>query len=342
MDIPEIPKDLLNCVEFGNGSCPSTSRTLGIKLTMYFFMAISIVITIFGNLGLIISIAHFKQLQSQTNCILLSLATTDFLLGITIMPYSMIRSVESCWYFGQTFCKFHASLDLMLSVASIFHLCSIAIDRYCAICDPLHYSSTMTKSVVRELLVFCWSVPAVFAFGLVLSEENASGIEGYETLVSCFNFCALMFNKVWGTVVFTVCFFTPGSIMVGIYVNIFSVSKRHARVIENPPENMKHDSKSQFSKKKERKAAKTLGIIMGVFLTCWLPAFLTVLIDPYLGFSTPIVLFDMLIWLGYFNSTCNPLIHGFFYKWFRKALWHIVSGKICDPCSSSINLFLDM
>ncbi|XP_078503150.1 trace amine-associated receptor 3-like [Lissotriton helveticus] len=339
MDIPDIPKDLPDCFEFGNGSCPNSSRPLTVKLTMYFFMGSSITITILGNLVLMISITHFKQLQSQSNSIILSMASTDFLLGVAIMPYSMIRSVESCWYFGYTFCQFHSSFDLMLSVTSIFHLCSIAIDRYCAVCDPLHYSNTMTTSVIKSLLLFCWLVPGIFAFGLVLSEENASGIEGYKTLVSCFNFCALVYNKLWGTVVFTACFFTPGLVMVGIYINIFAVSKRHAKMINNMPENANHVTKGQFSKKKDQKAAKTLGIIMGVFLTCWLPAFITVLIDPFLGFSTPMVLFDMLMWLGYFNSTCNPLIYGFFYKWFRRALWHIVSGKIFEHSSSSIDLF---
>ncbi|GAB5571899.1 trace amine-associated receptor 4 [Prionailurus iriomotensis] len=267
------------------------------------------------------------------------MATTDFLLGFVIMPYSMVRSVESCWYFGDGFCKFHASFDMMLSLTSIFHLCSIAIDRFYAVCYPLHYATTMTTSMIKRLLAFCWSAPALFSFSLVLSEANVAGMQSYEILVACFHFCALTFNKFWGTILFTTCFFTPGSIMVGIYGKIFLVSKRHAQVISNMPENTKVEVKKNLSKKKDRKAAKTLGIVMGVFLACWLPCFLAVLIDPYLDYSTPIIVLDLLVWLGYFNSTCNPLIHGFFYPWFRKALKYILSGKIFSSHSGTANLF---
>ena len=339
MDLTHIPEDLSSCPKFGNKSCPPTNRHFHIRVIMYSVMIGAMFITIFGNLVIIISISHFKQLHSPTNFLILSMATTDFLLGLVIMPYSMVRSVESCWYFGDGFCKFHTSFDMMLSLASIFHLCSIAIDRFYAVCYPLHYTTTMTISMIKWLLAFCWSAPALFSFGLVLSKANVSGMQNYEILVACFNFCALAFNKFWGTILFTTCFFTPGSIMVGIYGKIFIVSKRHARVIDNMPENTKGEVRKNLSKKKDRKAAKTLGIVMGVFLACWLPCFLAVLIDPYLGYSTPVIVLDLLVWLGYFNSTCNPLIHGLFYPWFRKALKYIMSGKIFSSHSERANLF---
>uniref|UniRef100_A0A2K5F3E0 G-protein coupled receptors family 1 profile domain-containing protein n=1 Tax=Aotus nancymaae TaxID=37293 RepID=A0A2K5F3E0_AOTNA len=317
MDLTYIPEDLSSCPKFGNKSCPPTNRSFHVRVIMYSVMTGAIVITIFGNLVIMVSISHFKRLHSPTNFLILSMATTDFLLGFVIMPYSMVRSVESCCF------------DMMLSLTSIFHLCSIAMDRFCAVCYPLHYATTMTSSTIKRLLAFCWSVPALFSFGLVLSEANVSGMQSYKILVACFNFCALAFNKFWGTILFTTCFFTPGSIMVGIYGKIFIVSKQHARAI----------MKKHLSKKKDRKAAKTLGIVMGVFLACWLPCFLTVLIDPYLDYSTPIIILDLLVWLGYFNSTCNPLIHGFFYPWFQKALKYIVSGKIFCSHSATVNLF---
>lgn len=120
---------------------------------------------------------------------------------------------------------------------------------------------------------------------------------------------------------------------------IFIVPKRHARVISNMPETTREEVKKNLSKKKDRKAAKTLEIVMGVFLACWLPYFLAVLIDPYLDYSTPIIVLDLLLWLGYFHSTCNPLIHGFFYPWFRRALKCIVLGKIFSSHSATANLF---
>jgi trace amine associated receptor len=177
MDLTYIPEDLTSCPTFGNKSCPPTNRSFHVRVIMYLVMTGAMVITIFGNLVIMISISHFKQLHSPTNFLILSMATTDFLLGFVIMPYSMVRSVESCWYFGDGFCKFHASFDMMLSLTSIFHLCCIAIDRFYAVCYPLHYTTTMTISMIKRLLAFCWSAPALFSFGLVLSEANVSGMQ---------------------------------------------------------------------------------------------------------------------------------------------------------------------
>ncbi|KAM6207422.1 trace amine-associated receptor 2 [Sarcoramphus papa] len=335
---PNISRDLTDCSEFGNRSCPESSRSAGVRGVMYLFITAAFILTILGNLAMIVSISYFKQLHSPTNFLILSMAVTDFLLGFAIMPYSMVRSVENCWYFGMTFCKVHYSCDLMLCLASIFHLCSIAIDRFYAICHPLHYASTMTVAAIKQIIAVCWSVPSAFAFGVVFSEAYASGIEGYDTLVKCSSLCPIVFNKLWGAVLFTVGLFAPACIMIGIYVKIFTVSQRHTCELSQAHRHTKSDKKNQLSKNKDRKAAKTLSIVMLGFLICWFPCFFTTLIDPFLNFSTPLPLFDALNWLGYLNSFCNPLIYGFFYPWFRKTFKYILKGKIFNLHFRTIKL----
>eukprot|EP00069_Balaena_mysticetus_P008648 bmy_05968T0 len=82
--------DLSSCPKFGNKSCPPTNCHFHVRGIMYSIMIGTMFITIFGNLVIIISILHFKQLHSPTNTLILSMATTDFLLGLVIMPYSMV------------------------------------------------------------------------------------------------------------------------------------------------------------------------------------------------------------------------------------------------------------
>ncbi|KAG8582729.1 hypothetical protein GDO81_008180 [Engystomops pustulosus] len=326
-----------NCSQFeiASLSC-SSSRSLATRLGLYLFFTCSITITIFGNLGIIISISHFVQLHSPTNFLILSLAITDLCLGIFIMPYSMIRTVENCWYFGNLFCKIHYGFDLTLSVISIFHLCIIAIDRFYAVCEPLYYPLRITGTVIKHLVFSCWSAAMLFSLGVVISNSHVSGIEGYHILVTCLHICPITFNKLWSMVIFFVCFFIPASIMVGVYIKIFLVSLRHRRIIENK---VLAETYENISKKREHKAAKKLAILMGVFLTCWSPLFITFIIDPFIDYSTPTLLFDAFNWLSYINSTCNPILYGFLYPWFRKALRHIVSGRMSEGNRVNFDLF---
>ena len=129
--------------------------------------------------------------------------------------------------------------------------------------------------------------------------------------------------------------------MVGIYIHIFTVARKHAKQI-GTGSMMKHigsESKMKASTKTESKATKTLSIVMGVFVLCWLPFFVLTITDPFINFTTPEDLYNVFLWLGYFNSAFNPIIYGMFYPWFRKALRTIVSGTIFHPDSSSLNIF---
>ncbi|XP_069041697.1 trace amine-associated receptor 4-like [Lepisosteus oculatus] len=318
-------------------------RLAAIKGAIYTFVLGTILVTVCGNLMVIISIAHFKQLHSPTNFLILSLGCVDCLLGVLVMPYSMVRSVETCWYFGDLFCKIHSSLDMTISVASILHLNCIAVDRYFAICNPLRYQNIITTLVVAIFIGIVWLYSLLFGFGLVFFKGSLASTDELIISNSCVGSCFIQFDKHWAVLGLLLVFFLPAVLMISLYVKILIVASRQAKVIKEISGTVvsQNGNKNKIKANRERKAVKTLSIVIGIYLLCYVPFSVTTVTDLFLIFSPPVVIFDTLIWLGYFNSTCNPIIYAFFYPWFQKAFKIIITGNVFHFGSSSINLFSD-
>ncbi|XP_072551106.1 trace amine-associated receptor 1-like [Salminus brasiliensis] len=325
------------CYEYLNGSCPKVVYPLLLRVSMYLFFSTVVILTVLGNLFVIIAILHFKQLHMPTNCLILSLALTDLLLGGFFMPLNMLRFVETCWYFGTLFCKIHNSVTIMLSTASIINLSFISIDRYYAVCHPLLYHNKITSFVTVIMISICWSVSAAAGFGTIFLELNILGIEDfYYENVACEGGCVIFESAAASIASAVLSFYFPGVVMFIIYMKIFRVAQKQAKSIQDSQ--CKNKMKSMLNKE-QRKATKTLAVILGVFLSLWTPFFVCYVINPFTGYSVPPVLIDMLAWIGLMNSTCNPIVYAFFYKWFRKAFRMVLSGQVLQPGSSRMNLF---
>ncbi|XP_064411278.1 trace amine-associated receptor 4-like [Latimeria chalumnae] len=226
----------------------------------YIALVLAILITLSGNLLVIISISHFDQLHSPKNMLIHSLATADFLLGLCVMPFNMITSVETCWYFGDLFCKFYLGVDFLLCTVSGFNLCFIAVDQYYAVCDPLHYPHKITVRVAWVFIAIAWLVQDCYNFILIYyssSEEK----EEYSSDTSCVGECLIYLDRIWISVDCIV-FFIPCLTMIAIYVKIFSVAKRQIRMIKAMEDKFEVTEKncSKTSQNRIHKATKTLAI----------------------------------------------------------------------------------
>uniref|UniRef100_A0A8C4TFV0 G-protein coupled receptors family 1 profile domain-containing protein n=1 Tax=Erpetoichthys calabaricus TaxID=27687 RepID=A0A8C4TFV0_ERPCA len=263
------------------------------------------VVTICGNLLVIISISHFVQLHTPTNFLILSLAAADFLVGVFVMPITMIFQIETCWYFGMSYCYVYMALANFFDVAIVTHMVLISIDRYIAVCNPFFYSSKITVNITK-------------------------------VSIGCKQLC-VFYGYEYSAFVFLICIFiVPYSLMICSYARIFMVAKRHSKAIKCVIEKTQsvESSNSNTPKASETKAAKTLGLVVGVFMVCWLPLTL-------MDFSVDItssVLQNIRNFLVLVSFGVNPILYAFFYSWFRKAVKIILTCKIFRTASSVLNL----
>lgn len=82
------------------------------------------------------------------------------------------------------------------------------------------------------------------------------------------------------------------------------------------------EARHRLSLSRERRAARTAGIVVGAFVICWLPFFLVYLIFPFCDRCAARAgdgLVRLVVWLGYLNSSLNPIIYTVFNIDFRKA-----------------------
>lgn len=74
-----------------------------------------------------------------------------------------------------------------------------------------------------------------------------------------------------------------------------------------------------WREQKEQRAALMVGILIGVFVLCWFPFFVTELISPLCSWDVPAIWKSIFLWLGYSNSFFNPLIYTAFNRSYRSA-----------------------
>ncbi|XP_048037775.1 trace amine-associated receptor 13c-like [Megalobrama amblycephala] len=316
------------CFPAINSSCIKGKRFSYDYYFMYMCFSLLSAWTVFLNLLVIISISHFKKLHTPTNLIILSLAVADLLTGLIVMPLEAIKLIETCWYFGETFCKLFMFIMGLLLSASLSNLVLIAVDRYVAVCHPLLYPQKITMTRMIIIVCFCWLFSSTYNIAIVVSIS-------YRT-EACYGECNVMLTFEWRVIDLIFSFLFPCTLIIILHLRIFYVAQKQVKMINSLMKSGKCVVEGSMRRKSESKAALTLGIIVAIHLLCWIPYYILTLTE---NTAIPPTVLYCLIWVLYINSCLNPLIYALFYPWFRKSVKHILTLRIFQQASSRLNIF---
>ncbi|XP_015822343.3 trace amine-associated receptor 13c-like [Nothobranchius furzeri] len=314
-----------------NTSCKKSMQLHSESIFIYVLLSCISFVTVTLNLLVIISISHFRQLHTPTNFFLLSLAVSDLLVGLLLMPFQ-IMLLGGCWYLGNLVCVMFKYNSFVIPSASVGHMVLISVDRFVAICDPLCYPSKITQKRVKVCVCMCW-IGSVLYNGAILNHF----LKQPEAHNSCSGKCIVTLDVLTETFDLIFTFIGPITVIIILYMRVFVVAVSQARAMRSHIASVTlQDSVPVTAKKSERKAATALGVVVLVFLICFFPYFYSVLAGQDYPFGKQFSAFG--IWLLYFNSCLNPLIYTFFYPWFRKSVKLIITFQICQPYSSDANI----
>nr|XP_055063791.1 trace amine-associated receptor 13c-like [Misgurnus anguillicaudatus] len=304
-----------------NSSCIKTKRSTYEYNIMYVFFSLLSVWTVFLNLLVIISIYHFKKLHTPTNMLVLSLAVADLLVGLIGMPLEAIRLIETCWYFGDIFCRLFLIIMGLLFSTSLSNLVLIAVDRYVAVCHPLLYPQKITMTRTITIICVSWFWSSAYNISVVITTSQRK--------YSCYGECTIMTTFAWTIIDMFLSFMFPCTVIITFYLRIFYVAHHQVKVINSLMRSGKHLTEGSVRRKSESKAALTLGIIVMVYLFCWIPYY-SLSLTQNTRLTSAIAYF--ILWMVYINSALNPLIYAIFYPWFRTSVKHILNlSKIFKP-----------
>ncbi|CAI5670500.1 unnamed protein product [Oreochromis niloticus] len=311
--------------ELLNSSCRRTTLHWSKAVLLYIVLFCISLITAALNLLVIISVSHFRQLHTPTNILLLALAVSDFLVGLLLMPLEIVRGM-TCWVLGDLMCSVYIFLTGNVTCASIGNIVLISVDRYVAICYPLHYPTRITVARVK-LSVCVGFMPfstSVFMQKTLIEPGRYS---------SCYGECVLVVSVVVGIVDLVLSYFVPVTVIIVLYMRVFVVAVSQARAMRSHVTTVALQRSLNQTNKSELKAARTLGILVVVFLLCSCPYYcISFARDNYS--SVPSIVFD----LFFLNSSLNPLIYAMFYPWFRKTVTLIVTLQILQTISCEVSI----
>ncbi|XP_028291316.1 trace amine-associated receptor 6-like [Gouania willdenowi] len=312
----------------GNSSCRRIVRSHSVSVLLHITLSSISVFTVTLNLLVIISISHFRKLHTPTNFLLLSLAVSDFSVGFVWV--CLILLIDGCWFLDAGWCVFNTVLGYVATAASIGTVVLISVDRYVAVCDPMHYQTKVTKNRAKICIILCWLCSTVFHTAMF--KDNIEHPGGFD---SCAGECTVYLPPHAGVIDLFLSFIIPISIIVVLYVRVFMVAVSQAQAMRSHVTVVTLQS-SQKVNRSELKAARALGVVIVVFLMCLTPFYLVSFTTGLGVISASSYIF--VIGLFYFNSLLNPVIYVFLYPWFRKCVKCVFSLQILKFGSSEANI----
>lgn len=218
--------------DFANSTFGNTSHvhvaphSLWEAITIATVSAIVSLITIVGNVLVLLSFKVNSQLKTVNNYYLLSLAFADLIIGVLSMNLYTTYILMGYWSLGNLACDLWLAVDYVASNASVMNLLVISFDRYFSITRPLTYRAKRTPKRAAIMIGLAWLVSFVLWAPPILCWQYFVG----ERTVQL-DQCQIQFLTepviTFGTAI--AAFYIPVSVMTILYCRIYKETQKRTK-----------------------------------------------------------------------------------------------------------------
>ncbi|XP_033955945.1 muscarinic acetylcholine receptor M3 isoform X1 [Pseudochaenichthys georgianus] len=183
-------------------------------------------ITVIGNVLVVVSFKVNRQLKTVNNYFLLSLAVADLIIGVISMNLYTAYLVMGYWAMGKWACDMWLAIDYVASNASVMNLLVISFDRYFSITRPLTYRAKRTTKRAGIMIGLAWFVslvlwaPAIILWQFFEGKRTVPSDECYIQFLTepTITFCTAM-----------AAFYLPVTIMSVLYWLIYQETQNRSK-----------------------------------------------------------------------------------------------------------------
>ncbi|XP_073419930.1 G-protein coupled receptor 39 isoform X2 [Dendrobates tinctorius] len=165
---------------------PDFEVRLAVKVALTVVYALILVAGVVGNSVTVQTTRVLRAkgyLQKGVAAHMVSLACSDLLVLLLGMPVELLAVI---WFpfssrYGQVSCKVYCFLLEACSYATIFHVATLTLERYLAICHPFRFKAVSGTRMVTLMIAFAWltavgvGLPLIFAMGAEYPLSPVSG-----------------------------------------------------------------------------------------------------------------------------------------------------------------------
>ncbi|KAI4458663.1 5-hydroxytryptamine receptor [Holotrichia oblita] len=220
--------------------------------------AVLSVVTVVGNIMVMISFKIDKQLQTVSNYFLFSLAVADFAIGLISMPLFTIYTLLRYWPLGTFICDTWLALDYLASNASVLNLLIISFDRYFSVTRPLTYRAKRTTKRVAIMIGCAWGIslllwpPWIYSWPYIEGERTVPELACYIQFIET--------NQYITFITAIAAFYVPVTVMCILYWRIWRETEKRQKDLPNLQAGKKDSSKRSNSSDEANTACSTVDL----------------------------------------------------------------------------------